>query len=228
VSQPIHLSRRDLLRALAAGAVTTSATLLAGCGARQLLSTPAAAPPPSGPAGTLIMIIRHGEKPVTDAAPGIDSAGNPDAHSLTARGWTRARALVELFAPATGAPRPGLARPAAIYAAGGSGGEGLRTRETVAALAARLGIPVDTQFSKGDETELAREVAGRATPTLICWQHGEIPAIAAALPNLTPSPPASWPDDRYDLVWTLSPTEAGWSFHQVPELLLDGDSKQEA
>jgi hypothetical protein len=42
------------------------------------------------------------------------------------------------------------------------------------------------------------------------------------------SPPASWPDDRYDLVWTLSPTEAGWSFHQVPELLLDGDSKQEA
>jgi hypothetical protein len=105
--------------------------------------------------------------------------------------------------------------------------EGLRTRETVAALAARLGIPVNTQFSKGDETELAREVAGRATPTLICWQHGEIPAIAAALPNLTPSPPASWPDDRYDLVWTLSPTEAGCSFHQVPELLLHGDSKQE-
>ena len=111
-------------------------------------------------------------------------------------------------------------------ASGGIAGERLRTRQTVTPLAARLGIPVNTQFSKGDETALASEVTRRTEPTLICWQHGELPAIATALDNVTPTPPAVWPDDRYDLVWTLTPAAGGWSFHQIPELLLPGDSNQ--
>jgi hypothetical protein len=204
--------------------VTASAALLSSRGAEALAATPPLLPPP-GRTGALIMIIRHGEKP-SGASHGLDSTGNPDAHSLTPRGWTRARALVPLFAPVAGAPRPRLTSPTAIYASGGTGGQGRRTRETVTPLAAHLGVPVDTRFSKGDESALARHVASRTGPTLICWQHGELPAIAAALATGTPTPPASWPDARFDLIWALAPTGAGWSFHQIPELLLEGDSNE--
>jgi broad specificity phosphatase PhoE len=173
------------------------------------------------------MIIRHGEKPPASGAPqGIDAQGNPEPHSLTPRGWTRARALVSLFAPTAGPPRAGLARPAAIYAAGGTTTDGLRTRETVSPLAARLGLPVNTQFTQGDETSLAQEVARRTEPTLICWQHGELPTIPTSLAAVTPTPPTSWPGRRFDLIWTLTPAAGGWSFHQIPEQLLDGDSNQ--
>ena len=61
---------------------------------------------------TKIMLIRHAEKPNGDGGPGLmpDGAQNPEA--LTALGWTRANALVGLFAPANEAgPRPPLARP---------------------------------------------------------------------------------------------------------------------
>ncbi|MDT7665362.1 MAG: hypothetical protein QOD04_4918, partial [Pseudonocardiales bacterium] len=27
-------------------------------------------------------------------------------------------------------------------------------------------------------------------------------------------------------IWALAPTGAGWSFHQIPELLLQGDSNR--
>jgi hypothetical protein len=227
MTEPFHPTRRELLRILAtAGGVAASAAILNGCGAPAQPATPSSQPP-SGHSGALIMIIRHGERPAASGLPpGIDDNGNPDTHALTERGWTRARALVALFAPATGPTRAGLARPTAIYASGGTGGIGLRTRETVTPLAARLGIPVNTQFTKGDESALAQDVARRIEPALICWQHGELPAIPTALANVIPTPPTSWPDDRYDLVWTLTPAATGWSFHQIPELLLDGDSNQ--
>ena len=77
------------------------------------------------------MIIRHGQKP-DDTTEGFDAGGNPDDSSLTEVGWQRAHRLVDLFAPAQGAPRPGLARPTTIYAAGANeNGQGQRTRETV-------------------------------------------------------------------------------------------------
>lgn len=74
---------------------------------------------------SLVMIIRHGEKP-SGSTPGVDARGNPDAGSLTDVGWNRARRLVDLFDPADGHLRAGLARPEAIYAAGAnSSGEGV-------------------------------------------------------------------------------------------------------
>jgi hypothetical protein len=183
--------------------------------------------PPATPTGALVMIIRHAEKPANSGAPhGIDVNGDPNPHSLIVRGWTRAGSLVQLFAPGTGTPRSGLARPAAVYAAGGSGGEGHRPRETVTPLAGRLGVQVNTKFSKGGEAALAKECAGRTAPTLISWQHEEIPAILAAFGQVTPTPPARWPDDRFDVVWVITPSSGGWSFTQVPQLLLDGDSEE--
>jgi hypothetical protein len=40
---------------------------------------------------------------------------------------------------------------------------------------------------------------------------------------VTPTPPAQWPDDRFDVVWTLTKTAGGWHFAQLPELLLPQD-----
>lgn len=222
-------TRRELLRMLATvGAVTASTTLLDACStsAQQAAATPAASPATGHP-GALIMIIRHGEKPSDSGQPeGLDTDGKPDSHSLTARGWDRARALVPVFAPTSGPPRPGLARPTAIYASGGNHKEGLRTRLTVTPLATQLGITLDTRFSKGEETALAQDVVRRTEPTLICWQHGELPAIPAAMPSVTPTPPDHWPGSRFDMIWTLTPAGGGWAFHQIPELVLGGDSNE--
>ena len=173
--------------------------------------------------GTVVMLIRHGEKP-DDTSPGVDADGNEDDSSLTDVGWDRARRLADLFDPGQGPLRPGLARPTAIYAAGANDdGEGQRTRETVAPLADRLGITVDTSFGKGDEEKLVEHVIAHPGPTLICWQHGELPAIADAFPSVTPTPPTDWPDDRFDVVWTFTKTADGWRFAQLPELVLAQD-----
>jgi hypothetical protein len=121
-------------------------------------------------------------------------------------------------------PRPGLARPTAIYAAGANdNGEGQRTRQTATPLADKLGIPVNTSFGKGDEEALVEHVIAQPGPTLISWQHGEIPTIADAFPAVTPTPPAEWPDERFDVVWTFTKTADGWQFAQIPELVLPQD-----
>jgi broad specificity phosphatase PhoE len=228
--------RRALLRTLTIIAARAASALLAGCAATTTPSPAATAggvatstvPPPvatsdvAAPA-TLVMLIRHGEKP-SGKIEGVDAQGNKDDSSLTRTGWNRAHRLVDLFDPAQGSPRPGLARPAAIYAAGANDeGEGTRTRETVTPLANRLGIPVDTSFGKGEEEALVEHVITQPGPALISWQHGEIPAIAAAFPAVTPTPPSDWPDDRFDVIWIFTKTADGWRFSQMPELALPDD-----
>ena len=146
---------------------------------------------------------------------------------MTAIGWDRAHRLVDLLDPAPGQARPGLARPTAIYAAGANDdGEGTRTRETVTPLADKLHITVNTDYGKGDEDKLVQHVLAQPGPTLISWQHGEIPAIAEAFPGVTPTPPSEWPDDRFDVVWTFTKTADGWHFAQLPELLLPQDRSE--
>jgi broad specificity phosphatase PhoE len=170
-----------------------------------------------------VMVIRHAEKP-DDSHPGVDAQGNTDDSSLTETGWQRANRLADLFDPASGSPRPGLATPKAIYAAGASDdGEGLRPRQTAMPLAARLGLTLDTSYGAGDEQKLVQQVITQPGPTLISWQHSGIPDIARAFPSVTPKPPSDWPDDRFDIIWTFTKTADGWRFTQVPELVLPAD-----
>jgi hypothetical protein len=221
--------RRGLLRGIAvAGAVVIAAGVVACGSPGPGKSGPGGGPASTVPNGTVVMIIRHGEKPgekKTGDESGIDDNGNPDDSSLTPTGWRRAQGLVNVFAPPSGQPRPGLARPVAIFSAGeNDAGEGQRTRETVAPLAKKLGIQVDSSFGKGEEQQLIEKVTSQPGPTLICWQHGEIPAIAEALGNVTPTPPSKWPDSVYDVIWTMTKTSDGWAFAQQPEKVLPDDS----
>ena len=218
------MPRRSALRAVTAAAAITAFPTLLGC-THAPSKKPATGSPVSARPGSVVMVIRHGEKPAkSDSSGGIDLTGHPDTHSLTTQGWTRAAALVELFATEdTGQAR--LPRPTVIYASGaGTGdGQGTRPRETVGPLAAALNIPVDTSFSRGQEAALARQAATQPGPTLICWQHESIPGIGAAFAPATPTPPTVWPDDRYDVVWVFAAADNGWRFAQVPERLLPDD-----
>jgi broad specificity phosphatase PhoE len=219
----------NLNKAFTAIAALATSAVLAGCGVGIAPSPGASAAPPPvatpdvvAPA-SFVMVIRHAEKPDGETE-GVDARGREDDSSLTPTGWDRAHRLVDLFDPAQGSPRPGLARPATIYAAGATDeGTGQRTRETVAPLADRLRITTDTTFGKGDEEDLVERVLTQPGPALISWQHGEIPAIAEAFPSVTPTPPSEWPDDRFDVVWTFTKTADGWHFAQMPELTLPGD-----
>jgi hypothetical protein len=171
-----------------------------------------------------IIIIRHGEKP---PPLGVTIEGDPDAKSLSVRGWVRAGALVAYFAPPGGAPAA-AAVPDVIYASSPAG-PSRRPLQTVAPLAEKLGLQPKTRLTKGDEKALAAAVLAEGGTVLICWQHEQIPDIVRHLTSGASSPlevPRDWPDDRFDVVWVLTRTaEPGepWRFSQVPQRLLAGD-----
>ncbi len=216
----LEISRRTAVKVIAAAGV---ATLLEAPGAGAALRHGTGF-------GDIIMVIRHGEKQQGQAAPyGINLEGQRTAESLIPRGWARAGALVDLFAPRVGAVRADLARPRAIYATGGP--IGLLPRQTVSLVAAQLGVQEHTQYGIFDVPKLAATLIASAGPVLVSWVHPEIPDLATQLPNVTPAAPKIWPDDRYDIVWvfvktTTSGGQTGYRFSQVPQLLLPGDSSK--
>jgi hypothetical protein len=178
------------------------------------------------------MIIRHGEKPTGAAAPfGVTAAGVQDSDSLTTTGWARAGALVELFAPAAGRVRRGLARPAVVFASNRTGpaGGSARELETISLLAAQLELTPNSDFGVGDEQQLVSALANTPGPMVVCWDHDHIPAIADDLGKVSPAVPLAWPDDRFDVVWVFvrrpgrQSSSPRYDFYQVPELLLPGD-----
>ena len=172
-----------------------------------------------------LMLIRHAEKPVAGGAGGVDEAGVPSGSSLTPRGWQRAGALARLFCPRPEIPPTvGLAVPGAVFAsAPGLGSSSRRPLQTVAPLAALLGLEPGLRHGKGGEQDLAEAVKAASGAVLVSWQHERIPAIAACFEGMTGSVPASWPGDRFDLVWIIDRTEGGWAFSQAAQLVLDGD-----
>ena len=64
-------------------------------------------------------------------------------------------------------------------------------------------------------------------PVLISWQHEAIPEIANLIRGSADGVPPKWPAHVYDLVWVLDLQASGaWSFTQVPELVMPGDSEK--
>jgi hypothetical protein len=199
----VKTTRRTLLRLVAVGGA-------------------AAAVPATGAAGQpdIVMIIRHGEKPPDSGKPyGVTADGTKDGSSLTVQGWQRAGGLAGFFSGGAKVPVPD-----AIYAVDNSGGKHLRMAQTVTPLSGKLGLSLNTDYAEGDEADLAAAVAKRSGTTLICWEHSAIPDIVANLGPVTPKPPSSWDDDRFDMVWVFTRSGGGWTFAQVPQLVLPGDS----
>ena len=179
-----------------------------------------------------ILIIRHAEKPEESwPGPGLTLDGSVDKKSLVIRGWERAGSWSALFG--AGLAGDDFPRPAAIYAADPNATAGdepsQRPFETIAPLAARLGLAPVVRYAIGQEAELVAEIAGLTGVVLICWEHKAIartmlPAIAAGQPLR--GVPKKWDGARFDVVLRFDRSAAGvpWSFRQVFPRLLSGDS----
>jgi hypothetical protein len=199
--------------------------LAAGTGAAfEMLGVTEIAAAASGGA-SVIMLIRHAEKPTGSGAPhGVDANGNHDKESLIVQGWQRAGALVELFDPAVGKLRSGLNRPTALFASNPGSSGSKRPLETITPLAERLKMTVSTPVKDSETKQIAAILNATPGAPLAAWQHQDIPSIAGHLKHVHPKPPTKWPGDRFDIVWVFTRQSDGTlKFTQVPQLLLAGD-----
>lgn len=168
------------------------------------------------------MLIRHAEKPPKGGGEplGIDETGNPDEHSLTVRGWTRAGALIGYFATA----HDGIVPPAEIFAANPGSDDsphGRRPHQTVRPLAATRKLKINDAFAVGQEADLAAAILQRPGPVLVSWEHHAINKIVRYL-GLADFD-REWPD-RFDLVWILGWNGTSYAFTEVDQNLLAGDT----
>jgi hypothetical protein len=178
---------------------------------------------------THIVLIRHAEKPLGTVAPyGVDEEGRIDAESLTPRGWQRAGALVRFLVSPDGGPgSSGLPIPTHLCASQvGPGSSSRRPMQTLAPLAARLGLAIDVRFRKQELDGLAVAISAIDGVVVISWEHHLLPSLANSLLSGAPMVPQVWPDDRFDIAWVLEPAGAAPRFMQVPQELLAGDSGQ--
>jgi len=129
---------------------------------------------------TLVIIIRHGEKPPSGGGTpmGVASDGSEDKHSLTVRGWVRAGSLIGFFSSA----HDGVETPTKIFTARSSddaGPHGRRPAQTVTPLAEARNILMDTTFAVGNEGGVAAAILEEPGVVLVSWEHHNIPLIAA-------------------------------------------------
>ena len=172
----------------------------------------------------------------------------PTLKSLVTIGWERAGALVTLFAPPWGPETTRLAQPRHIYAADPDPTDkepSQRPYETVTAVAAKLGLKINTKYKKNHYPEMVNEAIAKEGVVLISWQHEDIPLQNAnGQPGIsqciltdtgtsgTLGVPASWPKGsdgvaRYDLVWVFDrPSGTGpiTGFTLFAQMLLPGDA----
>ena len=139
----------------------------------------------SGLKNTVVLVIRHAEKPET-------------GRGLTADGEARARAYVDYFKNFT---VEGQASPPNYLFAAADSKESHRPILTLEPISHALGLPIDSQFKDKQFQELADEIESHAhgRVILICWHHGKIPQLLRAL-GADPGkllPDGKWPDGAF-------------------------------
>jgi hypothetical protein len=176
-------------------------------------------------AASMIMVVRHAEKP-EGTLQGVQLDGSPDPDSLIVQGWQRAGALAVLFDPSRGNLQSSLlAVPQFLFAAKFDPTKhSKRPFETLQPLSEKLNLTINDSVKKDDYTAMVDEAVASTGVVLIAWQHQDIPAIGNAILGNDTTVPQTWPGDRFDIVWVFTAQEgSGYSFAQVPQLLLAGD-----
>lgn len=178
---------------------------------------------------TKIMVMRHAEKPAKDGAPyGVTLEGDRNKESLQPRGWQRAGALANLFAPTNGHVQDAaLAKPQFLYASKPLRRKGSRRpMQTILPLAEKLGFSINLNYERSDIEGVIDEVCSRRGVVLMCWQREYIPDLASQILGTQKGVPETWPEDRFDMIWVfdLDRRSNGYKFRQIPQRLLSGDS----
>jgi broad specificity phosphatase PhoE len=170
-----------------------------------------------GPKNATVLIIRHAE----DAGSG---------HGLSPRGQERAEAYKNYFQNFTVDSK--RRKPDAVLVAADSK-QSHRPRLTVEPFAKAAKLPIDSRFGNKQPTDLADELRAnhQGKVLLICWHHGQIPALLRAL-GAAPErllPNGKWPKAVYDWVIVVSYDENGRlvpeSTRRISEHLLPGESQ---
>src|SRR5215510_14415715 len=170
-----------------------------------------------GPKNSVILIIRHAENPA-------------NGHGLSPRGEERAKAYKNYFLNFTVDSKK--EEPNAIVVAADSK-HSHRQRLTVQPFAKAANLPIDNRFANKQPADLAAKLRAnyQGKVVLVCWHHGQIPALLRAL-GASPEtllPNGKWPRDVYDWVIVVSFDENGRvvpeSTKRITESLLSGDSQ---
>jgi hypothetical protein len=171
-----------------------------------------------GPKNSVVLIIRHAE----DADSG---------HGISPRGQERAEAYKNYFLNLNVDSK--RLEPTVILAANDSK-KSHRPRLTVEPFAKAAKLPIDTRFGNNQSAELATALRGtqQGKVILICWRHGNIPALLRALGAANSEsllPRGKWPGSVYDWVLLLSYDQEGHlipsSSRRIDEHLMPGDSQ---
>ena len=179
------------------------------------LLLPAAAA--EGPKNSIILIIRHAEKP-------------EDGLGLAKEGEHRAKAYTRYFRPYTMEGQP--LHLDALYASADTE-ESQRPRLTLRPLSKTLNLPLSVRYNHKDTEELCdalrKDQAGKHV--LICWHHGEIPNLLDDLgvDAKLLLPDGKWPGSVYDWVLQLAFDQDGKLVPErskrINQQLMPGDSK---
>ena len=170
-----------------------------------------------GPKDAVVLIIRHAENPA-------------DGHGLSPRGEERAKAYANYFQNFTVDSK--RLEPNAVLVAADSK-HSHRPRLTVQPFAKAANVPIDNRFANKQPADLAAELRTnyQGKVILVCWHHGQIPALLRAL-GAAPETlllNGKWPRDVYNWVIMASFDENGHvipaSTTRITEHLLQGDSQ---
>ncbi len=132
-----------------------------------------------------LVFIRHAEKPLK-------------GDNLTCQGLNRALQLPAVLYNKFGVPAylfaPGLAL--------GESTKHARMFETIAPIAIKYNLPINTSHAEKDSLLIANDLKSRKGTAVIVWEHKAIAPIVRSLgitaPNLV------WPDDDYDSIWIVT------------------------
>ena len=152
---------------------------------------------------TEVILMRHAEEP-------------PRGPHLSEQGMARANALPGFFI-ARGLP------PTALFAARSTRSSS-RPVETLDPLAAALGLRIDDSCGDEQYAKLADLIRSRRDYAgghiVVCWHHGTIANLAAALDVVRPP---AWPVMQYDHIWQIRYDRGHAVLTDEPEHLLPGD-----
>jgi hypothetical protein len=170
-----------------------------------------------GPKRSTVLIIRHAENPAS-------------GHGLSPRGQQRAKAYKDYFLNFS-VDSKRLETQVILVADDSKHSH--RPRLTVEPFAKAANLPIDSRFSNNQPTDLATELRAndQGKVILVCWHHGQIPALLHALGAApeTLLPDGKWPRDVYDWVMLLRFDENGHvipaSTRRISEHLLPGDTQ---